>query len=238
MGSSLGRNTESSVGIVYQKLGIFRRTHKSLSVKGFNICKRGKIQFQGIILGGQGLIEILQSYLLLPSQRHDQFCPELGRINGGGRKIGVIKCRYSHSSPQPHIVNDPGIAGYQKKNKILSDKEKLIVAYHEVGHALVAALQTMGVILALGLFLLPAITAILWCERLPMILLLSVVLAVFGSTGGILLSYHLGIASGPSIVLTLGSLFLLSTFISNKNGLLPQLIGKFRQGKILHRTND
>ena len=36
------------------------------------------------------------------------------------------------------------IAGYQKKNKILSDKEKLIVAYHEVGHALVAALQTQS----------------------------------------------------------------------------------------------
>ncbi len=34
------------------------------------------------------------------------------------------------------------IAGYQKKNKILTDKEKLIVSYHEVGHALVAALQT------------------------------------------------------------------------------------------------
>ena len=34
------------------------------------------------------------------------------------------------------------IAGYQKKNKILSDKEKLIVAYHETGHALVAALQS------------------------------------------------------------------------------------------------
>ncbi len=34
------------------------------------------------------------------------------------------------------------IAGYQKKNKVLSNKEKLIVAYHETGHALVAAMQT------------------------------------------------------------------------------------------------
>ena len=34
------------------------------------------------------------------------------------------------------------IAGYQKKNAILTDKEKKIVAYHEVGHALVAARQT------------------------------------------------------------------------------------------------
>ena len=33
------------------------------------------------------------------------------------------------------------IAGYQKKNKVMTEKEKLIVAYHEVGHALVAALQ-------------------------------------------------------------------------------------------------
>ena len=34
------------------------------------------------------------------------------------------------------------IAGYRKKNAIMSDKEKMIVAYHEVGHALVAALQS------------------------------------------------------------------------------------------------
>lgn len=34
------------------------------------------------------------------------------------------------------------IAGYQKKNAILSDQEKMVVSYHEIGHALVAALQT------------------------------------------------------------------------------------------------
>ena len=34
------------------------------------------------------------------------------------------------------------IAGYQKKNRVLSDKEKMVVAYHEIGHALVAAKQT------------------------------------------------------------------------------------------------
>lgn len=34
------------------------------------------------------------------------------------------------------------IAGYQKKNRVLSEKEKLIVSYHEIGHALVAAMQS------------------------------------------------------------------------------------------------
>ena len=37
---------------------------------------------------------------------------------------------------------DTILAGAQKKNKILTDKEKCIVAYHEVGHAMVAAMQT------------------------------------------------------------------------------------------------
>ena len=34
------------------------------------------------------------------------------------------------------------IAGYQKKNAVMSDQEKRIVSYHEIGHALVAAMQT------------------------------------------------------------------------------------------------
>ena len=42
------------------------------------------------------------------------------------------------------------IAGYQKKNAILTDKEKLIVSYHEIGHALVAAMQTQSAPVQLG----------------------------------------------------------------------------------------
>ena len=34
------------------------------------------------------------------------------------------------------------IAGYQKKNAVLSDHEKQVVSYHEIGHALVAAMQS------------------------------------------------------------------------------------------------
>ena len=46
-----------------------------------------------------------------------------------------------------NIINEAAlrvIAGYQKKNRVLSNKEKLIVSYHEVGHALVAALQSQS----------------------------------------------------------------------------------------------
>lgn len=79
---------------------------------------------------------------------------------------------------------------------------------------LVAALQTMGIVLALGLFLLPAVTASFWCQRLKPQLMLSVSLALVGSSGGILLSYHLGLPSGASIVLVLGLFFLVSATVA------------------------
>ncbi len=83
---------------------------------------------------------------------------------------------------------------------------------------LVAALQTMGIVLGLGLFLLPAVTAYLWCDRFERMLSLSVALAMAGSVAGILLSYHAGVASGASIVLCLGAFFLLSAIFSPNHG--------------------
>ena len=53
-------------------------------------------------------------------------------------RLGRDKVSQSDLEESVEVV----IAGQQKKNKVLSDKEKSIVAYHEIGHALVAALQT------------------------------------------------------------------------------------------------
>ena len=93
---------------------------------------------------------------------------------------------------------------------------------------LVAALQTMGIVLGLGLFLLPAVTAYLWCDRFGRMLSLSVALAMAGSVAGILLSYHAGVASGASIVLCLGAFFLLSALFSPNHGAAGKIAGWIR----------
>ena len=103
---------------------------------------------------------------------------------------------------------------------------------------LIAALQAMGVVLALGLFLLPAVTAYLWCDRLSHLLMLSVGIALVGSSIGILASYHLGIASGASIVLSLGTAFILSAIISPRYGVGARLWRLFREGKGVLRRAD
>ena len=91
---------------------------------------------------------------------------------------------------------------------------------------LVAAMQTMGIVLALGLFLLPAVSAYLWCDRFITMLLLSIAFAVVDSAIGILVSFHAGVASGAAIVLCLGAVFVFSALFSPRHG----AIGAFRLG--------
>ena len=88
---------------------------------------------------------------------------------------------------------------------------------------LVAAMQTMGIVLALGLFLLPAVSAYLWCDRFISMLLLSAAIAVAGSLAGILLSFHGGLTSGPAIVLCLGAVFIASALMSPRHGVIRVL---------------
>lgn len=103
---------------------------------------------------------------------------------------------------------------------------------------LVAGLQTMGVVLVLGLFLLPAVAARLWCENLGPLLALSSVLAVLGAFTGLLLSYHAGLPSGPAIVLALGAVLLLSLLAAPGPGLLPRAFARLRSAGRVRRGAD
>ena len=66
---------------------------------------------------------------------------ELANMINEGALRAVRDCRKFVSQRDLEESVEVVIAGYQKKNKVLSDKEKLIVSYHEIGHALVAAKQ-------------------------------------------------------------------------------------------------
>lgn len=88
---------------------------------------------------------------------------------------------------------------------------------------LVAAMQTMGIVLALGLFLLPAVSAYLWCDRFISMLVSATAFAIAGSVVGIIVSFHAGLASGASIVLCLGVIFVVSALFSPRYGALRAL---------------
>jgi zinc/manganese transport system permease protein len=70
---------------------------------------------------------------------------------------------------------------------------------------LVASYQAIGTLLALGLMMLPAITARLLCTHYRQIFKLSSILGIFGCYVGLLLSYHIDWPSGPAIILCLGT---------------------------------
>lgn len=69
---------------------------------------------------------------------------------------------------------------------------------------LVAAFQAMGTLMALGLILLPAIAARFWARTLDGIIPIALGVAFLSVYAGLLLSYHIGLPSGPAIVLVAG----------------------------------
>lgn len=88
---------------------------------------------------------------------------------------------------------------------------------------LVAALQAVGMVLALGMFILPAVTAYLWCERFGSMLLLAAGYGGVMSCVGLLASYHLNLPSGACMVGSLGLGYVASLVLSPRHGLLGRL---------------
>jgi zinc/manganese transport system permease protein len=85
---------------------------------------------------------------------------------------------------------------------------------------LVAGFQALGTLLAVGMMMLPAATAKFWSENFSKMLILAILSALTSSYIGLLLSYHLSIPAGPSIVMALSSLYLISIFVGPQSGLI------------------
>lgn len=79
---------------------------------------------------------------------------------------------------------------------------------------LVAAFQTLGTLMAVGLMMIPAVSARLWSERLGAQFAVGVALAVLASGAGLLLSYHFDLSSGPAIIVSAGVLYGVSLLVA------------------------
>lgn len=75
---------------------------------------------------------------------------------------------------------------------------------------LVGGFQALGTLMAVGLMMLPAATARFWAERVATLMLTAMAVAFVSGVGGLLLSFHLNLTSGPAIVLVAGAAYLLS----------------------------
>ncbi|MBB1077162.1 metal ABC transporter permease [Rhodoferax sp. 4810] len=88
---------------------------------------------------------------------------------------------------------------------------------------LVAGFQTLGTLMAVGLMMLPAVSARLWHDTLSAQLVNASLQAAAASLAGLLLSYHLNTPSGPTIIGCAGILYALSLLLS-PGGWLPRLM--------------
>jgi zinc/manganese transport system permease protein len=88
---------------------------------------------------------------------------------------------------------------------------------------LIAALQAVGVVLALGMFILPAATAYLWCDRFARMLVFAGAWGATGATLGFYASLHLDLPPGPCMVGALGAGFVFS-LLAGPYGVLARLL--------------
>jgi len=89
--------------------------------------------------------------------------------------------------------------------------------------AMISSLQAVGVVLSLGLLVLPGATVYLWCDSFDAIAWGGGVIGMIGSCAGLLISYWANIGSGPAIVLVLGIFLLISYLFSPRYGILTRL---------------
>jgi zinc/manganese transport system permease protein len=91
---------------------------------------------------------------------------------------------------------------------------------------LVGGFQALGTLLAVGLMMVPAVTARFWARDISTMLAVAVGVGVLSGYVGLLLSFHAGVAAGPAIILVAGALCLGSVLIGPMGGIVRQLFPK------------
>ncbi len=92
---------------------------------------------------------------------------------------------------------------------------------------LVSGFQALGTLLSVGLMMLPALAARFWTNRVLTMCVLAVGIGMVSGIAGLLLSYHLSLPSGPSIVLFAGGAYLVS-LIGGRRGLIQSRLRPHR----------
>jgi len=87
---------------------------------------------------------------------------------------------------------------------------------------IVAALQTVGIVLVIAQLITPAATAYLLCDRFDRMMLIAVIVSLFASILGTYISFHLNVSTGGTIVVLQTLLFLSAFIFAPKHGLLAR----------------
>ena len=95
---------------------------------------------------------------------------------------------------------------------------------------LVAGFQALGTLMAVGMMMLPATAARFWATSLSALVAISTLVATLSGLIGLIISYHMGVASGPAIVLT-ASAFYGFSLLFGRTGILR---GLFPQSHLTH----
>jgi zinc/manganese transport system permease protein len=89
---------------------------------------------------------------------------------------------------------------------------------------LVAGFQALGTLMAVGIMLLPAVTARFWAEDVSGLIGVAIGCAAVASVSGLLLSYYARVPTGPAIILLCGAFYVLSMLVGTKGGFVWNLL--------------
>ncbi len=93
---------------------------------------------------------------------------------------------------------------------------------------LVGGFEALGTLLAVGLMMLPAAAGRFWAQRLETLCALAILIGLVSNAVGLLISYHLSVASGPAIILTAGAIYCVSLVFGPRGLIVSRIVIRHR----------